>query len=332
MPGKRAEGAAMRFILWLGLAMGVLWGAYWFAGSYGIEKATRAWFQDQQAAGRVAENSGINVAGFADRFDLTVTAPRLSDPVSGWGWQAPFAQVFAMTWKPWHLIAALPNDQTLTLPDGQKVDVASSSLRASLLMHPAPGLPPRRFVLDGEGLGLTSDAGWTAKAEKLVLAAEANGTELRLGADGTNLSPPQTLAALPDLGPVLSTLHLDARVTFAAPVTWDMQSAQPQDLTLTAAHVVWGKMDLTATGEVKPDATGMAEGKIDMDLKGWRSLPAVVVALGLVKPETEPTVQRALEFLAASSPDPEVLRLPLIFHKGVMSLGPLPLGPAPMLR
>lgn len=332
MPGKQAEGAAMRFILWLGLALGLMWGGYWFAGSYAIEKAARGWFQDQQASGLVAENSGLAVTGFADRFDLTVTAPHLADPASGWGWQAPFAQVFAMTWKPWHLIAALPNDQSVTLPDGQKVDVASSSLRASLLMRPAMDLPPHRFILDGEGLALASDAGWTAKADKLVLAAEANGAALHLGADGANLAPPEALAALPDLGPLLSTLHLDATVTFATPVTWDMNAARAQDVTLSEAHVVWGKLDLTAKGSVRPDAGGLAEGKIDMALKGWRSLPAVVVALGLVKPEAQPTVLRALEFLAASSPDPEVLSLPLTFRKGEMALGPLPLGPAPRLQ
>ncbi len=58
----------------------------------------------------------------------------------------------------------------------------------------------------------------------------------------------------------------------------------------------------------------------------------VAVALGLVRPELEQTVTNMLAELAKGSGKPDTVDLPLVFEKGWMSLGPLPLGPAPRLR
>ncbi|MGV8988436.1 MAG: DUF2125 domain-containing protein [Cypionkella sp.] len=326
---------SMRYILWLCLALGILWGGYWFVGSRAIEQSVTAWIADQQAAGLVAENSGIAVEGFADRFDLTVSNPHFADPLSGWGWKAPFAQVLAMTWKPWHLIAALPHTQEVDLADGQKITVGSTRLMASLLLRPSLALGFTRAVVESEGLTLSSDAEWTAAAEKTVLAVENDATRkntLHLGADITSLTLPETISQVPELGGTMAMVHLDASVSLSQPIDLNMMNPQVLAASLKALHIAWGTLDLTAEGQIKPDAQGFAEGKIDLHLKGWRSVPAVVVALGLVPPQNEVTVQRMLEYLAAASPDPEVLSLPLTFSEGYMSLGPLPLGPAPQLQ
>jgi hypothetical protein len=44
-----------------------------------------------------------------------------------------------------------------------------------------------------------------------------------------------------------------------------------------------------------------------------------------------PVFVRALEVLASEQGDPKVLDLPLRFKGGLSYLGPLPIGPAPML-
>ncbi len=324
----------VRFLLWAVLGLGLCWAGYWFAGSRAVEQAALKWFADQKAAGMVAENDGISVAGFADRFDLTVTNPHLADPVTGWGWSAPFAQVFAMTWKPWHLIAALPHSQVIEVPGAEKVTVASTRLMASLLMQPSMALGFERAVIEGENLALTSDHGWTSGADKIVLAAERDATRtntVRLGVDLTGLTLPEAVAHVPNLGPSVSTVHLDAHVTLSQPIDLKMANPQVLDITLTQFHITWGAMDLTATGAVQPDAQGLAKGKFDLSLKGWRNLGPALVAMNVIPPTNAVTVERGLEFLAKASPDPDVVNLPLIFAKGRMSLGPLPLGPAPKL-
>jgi len=56
------------------------------------------------------------------------------------------------------------------------------------------------------------------------------------------------------------------------------------------------------------------------------------LAAGLIKPEVAPTWVNVFALLAAQTGDPEDLDLPLVFAKGRMSLGPLPLGPAPRMN
>ncbi len=324
---------AVRYILWLVLALGILWGTYWFVGAHFVRQGVEGWFAGQKAAGLVAENSGIAVAGFADRLDVTVSDLHLADPAGIWGWKAPFAQVFAMTWKPWHLIAALPHTQELDLL-GQKITIGSTRMMGSLLMQPTLAFGFVRAVVESEGLTLTADA-WKTAAEKIAIAVERDATQvntLHFGADITNLTLPDTMAHLPDLGAAVTLAHLDASLGLSQPIDSAMQNPQILHASIKSLHIAWGALDLTATGSIKPDAQGLVEGKIDMQLKGWRAVPAVVVALGLVPPQSQVTVQRALEYLAASSPDPEVLSLPLTFEGGRMSLGPLPLGPAPRLQ
>ena len=121
----------MRALLGIVLAVAGLWAGYWWVGSSAVERGAVDWFAAQEAKGMVARNGGIAVSGFPNRFDLTVTAPELANPAQGIGWSAPFAQVFAMTWKPWHIIAALPQEQTLRLP-GQDVTITSTRLPASI--------------------------------------------------------------------------------------------------------------------------------------------------------------------------------------------------------
>jgi len=324
----------VRFLLWLVLGLGVLWGGYWFVGARALERAAQAAFEDQRAAGFVANNSAISVAGFADRFDLTISDPHLADPVSGWGWQAPFVQILAMTWKPWHVILALPPTQAIQSPDGQNVTLTSSRLMASVMMQPTPALPLKRAVVEGEGLTLSSSQGWRIGVDKGVLAAELSPTlanTLRLGADVGVLTLPQAYANLKDLGPVLTALHLDASVTLSQPIDRTLRDPHLLGLSLTQFHITWGAVDLTATGEIKPDAKGLASGQIDLHLTGWQSLPAAAVALGLVPPANEVSLQRGLEFLAKASPDPKVISLTLKLAEGQMTLGFIPLGPAPLM-
>ena len=100
---------------------------------------------------------------------------------------------------------------------------------------------------------------------------------------------------------------------------------------LTEARLIWGDLAFSASGSLKPGKDGLAEGSITMTVKNWRVLPPVLVALGIVKPEIEPTITRAMEVAAAQSPDMDVITMTLRCTDGWMYFGPLPLGPAPKL-
>ena len=325
----------MRVLIWIAVVFAVLWGGYWVAGSTAIEGGVAQWFDTQTDL--VASQGGINVSGFPSRFDLTVTAPKLADPVTGWGWSAPFAQVLSMTWKPWHVIAALPADQLLTGP-GQDVAVTSSRMAASLRLSPTTDLPLAEVVIEGQDVLAKSDLGWVVSAKSFIAALARDPVDplsQRLGLDLSGLTPDPALTALvPDLGPVVSTLHLDATLTLSAPLDRHMGETPPYltALTLGDFRLVWGSLNASAKGRVEPGSDGLAVGQVDLRVENWRQIPVLLVAMGVILPDMGKTVTRGLEVLAASGPDPQVLDLPLIFADGRMTLGPLPLGPAPLLQ
>lgn len=341
------RGARMRKLLFLILLGTGLWSGYWFVGSGAIRQGVEAGFADAARQGLVAENGGVTVAGFPNRFDLTVEGLRLGDPKTGLFWQAPFAQVFAMTWKPWHVIAALPPEQVLTLPD-QELTITSTDLKASLRARPATDLPLAEVRLAGDALGLASDRGWTLALGDFTLGLRAEPVlgpaGYELGFDLAPLTPdPAFLAAvravsLPDLPPAdlpdaMESLWASLYLTFSAPLDRHAGERRPllTRVEVNQLNLAWGELSASAKGTVEADDQGFAAGRITVEVTNWNRLPAILVAAGLVKPDLAPTIARGMQALAAQTPDPGVLALPLIMENGRMSFGPFPLGPAPRM-
>ncbi len=329
----------MRALLVVVLALGTLWSGYWVVGSIALQKAAEGWFEQQALAGREATNSAITVQGFPNRFDLTVSDLHLADPVSGIVWDAPFAQVFSMTWKPWHLIAALPNSQTITTPT-EVVTVGSTSLKGSLVLVPGTALALDRIVVEGVDLDIASSLGWVVKAAEAQFstrqdASVANGHAVNFVASGLVPDPGlmAAIAGTSDLPAVVETAQIDLVAGFSAPLDRFAGETRPKlsALTLKDGVIRWGDMVLTTKGSIAADAEGFAEGRMDIRLQNWRKALAPAVAMGLITPEVAPTVERMMELMAQQSGDAAVLDLPLVMKAGRMSLGPLPLGPAPRM-
>jgi len=321
----------MRVIVWVVLALGVAWGGYWFVGANVVENAAQNWFDKAADQGIDATQQGISVAGFPNRFDLTVTQPHLMDRATGWGWDAPFAQIFAMTWKPWHFIAALPNTQTLIAPD-QTVTLQSSKMQASVRLVPTSALTFAEAVIEGHDLQAKSDHGWQLAAKTMVAAMAGLGNDQHLGLDVTDLALDPAMA--PTLGGLVSKLHLDAVVSLTAPLDRHLSKVRPQvtAINLGDFHAIWGELSVTASGKITPDTDGLASGRVDFHFKNWRSIPPLLVAMDLVEPGLAKSITGGLEALAKSGPDPETLDMALILADGRMNFGPLPLGPAPRLN
>ena len=337
----------MRKLLYLLLAGSALWSGYWFVGSSAIRNGAERWFADQAQAGMTAEKTGLTVAGFPNRFDLTVEGLRLADPQSGIGWQAPFAQVFAMTWKPWHLIAALPPEQVVTLPD-QVVTVMSQDLLASVRARPSTDVPLAEARVAGTSLALASDLGWTLGLGDFTVGLRAEPalgpTGYELGFDLAPLIPdPDFVAAvksvtipeLPasDLPDQVDALQGSVALTLSAPLDRNTGEALPYltRIEIRRLTFAWGQLSAAASGLIEADGNGYGAGKVTVDITNWNRLPAVLVAAGLVKPEVAPTVAKGMQALAAQTPRPAVLSLTLTLADGRMTFGPFPLGPAPLM-
>ena len=342
----------MRKLLFLMVALVALWSGYWVVGSSAVRDGVNGWFAGAASQGLVAENTGVTVAGFPNRWDLTVEGLQLADPEAGVGWTAPFIQVFAMTWKPWHVIAAFPPESQLALPD-QVVTLGSEGLRASFRAKPALDLPLAAVILETSHLTAGSSAGWTVGAGRSVASISAD-EEVRgagdapntyiLSLDAAEVAPDSGFmakvkaVAIPDLPPSdlpdrVESLSSSIFLTLSAPLDRHAGETKPYLTRIEVSHlnITWGKLALTAKGLIEADDQGFASGEITVVVTNWDRLPAILVAAGVVKPEMAPTIARGMQALAAQSPDLTTLSLTLKLADGQMSFGPFPLGPAPRM-
>lgn len=316
------------------LALAVLWGGYWFVGSRAVERGVSAWFDAQSQRGLVAERDSLSVQGFPSRFDLTIDGLRLGDPATGIGWTAPFVQVFSLSYKPWHLIAAFAPEQHITTPL-EDIAIMSGKLQGSLVVTPGTALTLDRTTIVGDTLSVASTAGWEVSARTFRFASRRTddvGRKHEIGIEALEIAPNATF--LPDLPAGIDRLHLDAVLSFGTPLDRYAGEIRPGlvGIDLKTASVVWGDMEVLGSGQLTADPNGLAEGRINLHLTNWRKLIPVCVALGWITAEVAPTWENMFGALAAQSGDPKNLDLPLTFRNGRMSVGPLPLGKAPRLN
>lgn len=302
----------MRAILGVIIAVAVLWGGYWFWGAARVQTQAQAWMSEQGATGQ------ISVIGFPNRFDVTITNPALQrDEIA---YSAPFFQVFAMTWKPWHFIAAFAPTQEITIFD-QKLTLSSPHLLASLLMHPLGGDAFREFRLDGDKVALRSSNDWHFEAAHVTAAMDATADPLspRIGGRMTDFTTPVPVVGLKN---VIDVASLDANLHLPLGAATLRQSILAIDL--HDARLAWDDFSLVAKGTLTPDAQNMVSGKINITLEGADHLPQILVALGLITPDQTANLARGLAVMGPSG------HVTLTLSNGAMWMGPIPIGAAPI--
>jgi hypothetical protein len=323
----------MRWLTAVVLIVSALWGGYWFVGARALDGAARDWLAAQTSAGRSLTYDTLEVQGFPNRFDLTVEGPRLENRDAGFGWTAPFLQILSLSYKPWHVIAAFPPTQTLTLP-GASLTLEAQKLQASLVMRPESRLPLERTVLIGADLRLSGDLSLTMTELRLAARARPEAPDsYEIGLAVSDASSPILAQATP-LPERVQSVTVNAIAHLSAPL--DRVAIQSPlhllRLEISGAEVLWGEVSLFVTGDLRADATGQAEGSLSLRLQNWKTALTAAQSLGALSADQAASWARAATFLAGQSEDPSQITLPLTMTQGQMFLGPLPLGPAPFLR
>lgn len=325
----------MRLVLGLVAAGAVFYSGYWYVGSRALTAGTETAFAEMHAAG-LGGYGALGLGGFPGRFDLTVTEPELTSADGAFRWSAPEIQLYALSYRPHHVIAVLPPAMTLRV-GREEIAVTSDDLRASAVVGIDTSLPLKRAQSVGKSVTLRSDRGWSATAGELRLAVRegTDATEQEIGAELIGLSLSGLPAALFGPGGLLPAEGERARLDAVLSLDRPLDRFAPEDglrvigADLRALELDWGPVRLSGNGQVEITPSGYPEGRIELGIRNWRAALPVATALGLVRPEIAPTVENMLEQLALAGGDAEKLDLPLVFAGGRMSLGPVPLGPAP---
>lgn len=322
----------MRGLIIFILCVFIGWGGYWVVGSMTLESQLKAAFEDAGDQGIDLQYSEFGVQGFPNRFDTVMRDVDLKIPAEGIAWQAPLFVTAALSYKPWHLIATWPQEQSLRIGNFS-ADILTEEMQASVVFEPDVSLPLNRSQLVAKDLRLTpmdsSDLLFAA-SEMFLATRQANDTgsdhdllislkQILLPQEITDqINPDQTLPVR------LNELRIDTKLELTGPV--NREGIQPlRALDLHEAKLTWGEINLTLSGRLTPDVAGQAEGQLILKIDNWRDAFQIFVTTGLVQPGWE----GALTALTLSDGNPDTLEAPLNLQNGQIFLGPFPLARAP---
>lgn len=326
------------------LGLCVIWVLYWAVAAWGLRQSVANWFETQAARGWQVEVGGIAprgaLGGFPWRHVTRIEAPTLADPGTGAAWRAD--------WLELHSPAIWPGRQSLRFADGdqrlsyfdQTAVIGTEGLRADLFL--APGL-----ALELEELGLSSGAWRIGDGETITLSAEDLDLRMVQGAEPEayridmqarafrpGLRLRRLLRAAPELPQTFDTLTLQADVTFDT--AWNRSALedrrpQPRRIDLDRLEARWGQMRLKSAGTLDVDASGVPTGELALQVEAWAEFLDMAVDTGFITPGARDQTARVVAILARASGNPEDLDITLGFRGGYITIGPIPLGPAPRL-
>lgn len=317
------------------------WSAYWWAGSSAKDAALRGWFEGRQQAGWVADFQGLEVAGFPNRFDTTIFDLHLADPQSGWAWTAPELYINNLSYQPNHIIVVWPQKQVISTPL-ETLSVSATNIRSSVKFEPSTKLALDRTVLIVDDLHISSTANWTSTLKKATFTTEQSATEEfahDVGFQAEMVKPARIFKAIVDpsnlLPDVFDVLRIRTTLVFDAPLDrLTVEGSKPyiKRLDLADFTATWGQLDFQAKGSVALDRLGYPTGKIRIRAQNWKDMLKVAVSSGVVPQELATALETGLGLLARMSGNPDTIDAPLSFANRTMSLGIIPIGPAPQFK
>ena len=317
----------MRVVLILLAVVAALWSALWFAAARGLERAAETWFAETAAAGMLSGYDHLSVGGWPFRLELRVERPRVLDPRGGLGWQGEGARAGVAVWAPLRP-ELVPEGAQVVWIEGAEWQVQARGVRGSARLSVGPA-PVEGVEVSLRGAELRGPDGAVLRLEEGVLrvapgAAEPWASVALAGLEVEGLDWPEEVAPRPE-GPV-ARLEGRVAVTPAWVLPWPPARLSLRDLALD-----WGATRLRGAGDLEVTPEGWPEGRIGFEAQDWAPLVALAVALGWVDVEVAPTWIEVLGALDEADGVEGVLEVPLVFQRGRMSFGPLPLGTAPRL-
>lgn len=330
----------MKQIVRLLVVLAVLWSAWWWGAGYMTRSAVSQWFATQADEGWQAEFSSISTTGYPIWHRTRIAYPTLADPQTGVAWRADWLGLESRATQPAKQLLVFPETaQRLSYFD-QSLALTANSMQARLHVDPKAqlqvfdlGLSTMAWqvsveagtIASGDGIALTMTQGVVAevydinaKVENLTIAKSA-----------------RSLIRIPDALPdAVETLQLDMTVQFTRP--WDLTALsenrpQPTAIKLSLAEARWGQLQLLAAGQLDLDAQGIPTGTLTVKAENWRQMLVLAVETGALPAELARPTEQTLRTLARLGGNPDALDIKLTFQNGRMSVGILPLGPAPRI-
>ncbi|MEZ7813346.1 MAG: hypothetical protein ACI9O0_000551 [Paracoccaceae bacterium] len=318
----------MRILAWAVAAVALLWSGYWFFTSRIAHHTILSFIEQARNNGAVIDYSDLNLEGFPNRFDLTVSAPLVQNAAKSFHYHSDFIQFLSLSYSPWHVIVAFAPRQDLVL-FGKNLEIETDKAQASIVMSPTKNLALERLIFMGSGLRFRNDSGALGQASSFDMGLRARdalptdgATDRRyqLGLRATNLK-----LAFTD-GPTQIFLQLD--MLLDRPIDGKIwhENPMPRAFDLSNFSLIWNMAELTAAGQVSADSRGLAQGRIMLTLQNWQVFFDFAVAQNWISPKARQGIKNLGQALSQGK---DRLELPLFVKDNWVSLGPVPLGKLP---
>lgn len=330
----------MRKLIWIVLAAFIVYSGYWMIGARGTERAISGWMAARASDGWQAESVEIKTRGFPTRFDTAIMDPRLADPRTGVAFSTPKIEILSQSHRPTRFTLHMAPEMSLASPY-QKIDITQDSAEAQLFVDPGPSLTLDHASLAINGLKLASNADWGLTLDTTQIATQRSADndltqDITVNAQG--FAPTGGLIEELDPEGLLSDrfeeLDLKMSATFDGP--WNIHSLegprpQPTHIDIDTFSAHWGELNLKLTGAFDVDKRGYPVGKVAVKAENWREMVELAIATGAIPEDLSGLALRAGEMLAGLSGRKDTIDAELNLKDGMITLGFIPLGPAPRL-
>lgn len=328
-----------RLTIWI-LLLAVIYSGYWFAATRAFQQALTNAITDARQNGWQIDYDTLDTTGFPGDFDLSAVAMDIVAADGRWAWQAPDLQVQAPSIQPTQVNVAFPNTQTLRMGN-QTLRIESDALAIDAGTRLNAALSFDNAAINATEASVVSDLGWQISLDRALatMRRQPEGDrayDLDVNASGVTI-PAATLSQFaPDgtLTNTIDTVTLDGEVTLNRALNrfaFDGNGEQPalERIVLTGFDMIWGDIAVNASGALDVDGQGVPDGRIIIKTAEWQAIIDLLVATGAIDSGVAPTLTNMANTMVDDS---GMLELPVTFRDGFMSMGLLPLGPAPRLR
>ncbi len=327
----------MRFLLGLILLVLVaagLYAGYWFFAAERIRAETDDWAEAREAEGWEVSRIGLAVEGFPGPHTIVMSGLDVAAPPAQGGWEFLADELVIAAAAPWDFTEWTVRPQSavrIALADGEMVDLAAT--QSSLLLDTDGGIV-RHFYAEATDVAIGAATAPLRAAESVFAQGDLeNGVwRVQFESRGAQIAEGAFGDARDAFGGEIQVLALDLLAQeegLAVLAAGGAGLEDAGDLTISAAHLEWGAAELSGEGALGVDADGRLRGTFDVAVADAASFLGALAGSGVLDPRQANVALAASTFFPRDDQDRMIL--PFTFRGGDTRLGPVAIGPAPVV-
>lgn len=328
----------IRILIIVVVALSLVWSGYWFLGGRAHRGMVVEQLERAAADGWRITHSGVELNGFPNRFDTTISELRMESPKGEFVWETSSLQLLTLSYRPNHLIAVLPDRQRFLI-FGNSVDLTSQGMNASIVVSDPDDLGIERFVFETSQAEFESSTGWKGSVDGTLFAARRSDGDPNEVEIAVRFEPSLLNAEAEELGNAYESDKLIALTAEASLLAnreiglnmCDDGYAEIQRADISEFKLLWNESEIAVAGSLAFDSQGASDGQLNIAIAKWRALMAEAENAGLLSAANAANISTLLSLLAMVSADPESVTAPISIKDGRVGLSGIQLFDAPML-